>query len=71
MENVSPAGYAVYIDTALTSLRLHHTTLRVSTATYAIHATLAVSAALACCCGNAALHPSLAGYHDYTWDASL
>ena len=57
VENVSPAGYAVYIDAAISSLRLVHSTLRVSNATYAIHTTLAVSAALACCCGNAAQPP--------------
>lgn len=71
VENVSPAGYGVYIDNTVASLKAYHTTFRKADATYAIHATLATAFALGACCGNAALHPDLSGFHDYTWDGAV
>jgi hypothetical protein len=71
VENVSPAGYGVYIDGAIDGFTARHCTFRKVDATYAIHASQSVSACLACCCGNGPLHPNLAGYHDYVYAASI
>lgn len=72
VENVSPAGYAVYIDNSVTSLKAYHSTLRKVDAGYAIHVSGAARAmTLAGCCGNGPLHPNLTGYHDYSWDAAI
>lgn len=71
VENVSPAGYAVYIDNSVTSLKGYHTVFRAASATYAIHTALPATFSLAACCGNAALHPDVAGFHDYVWDGDV
>ena len=72
VENLSPAGYAVYIDNSVTSLKAYHSTFRKASGSYAIHVSGAArEMILAGCCGNAALHPNLLGYHDYVWDSGV
>ena len=71
VENLSPAGYCVYIDNTVTSLKAYHSTFRKADATYAIHATRSTDFTLAACCGNGALHSDVTGYHDYVWDSSI
>ena len=73
LENVSPAGYCVYIDGAVSSLKAFHSTFRKSTSTNAIEVNGATnrSMVLARCCGNGDHGTYLIGYHDYVYDASI
>jgi hypothetical protein len=71
VENVSPAGYGVYIHTSAGSLKAYHSILRKATATYAVHAAVSQPFTLAACLGNGPLHPNLTGYQDYVYDASI
>lgn len=70
IENVSPAGYAAYLDASTADLRAWSSLFRKASASYAIHAAQAVAFPLAACCGNGPLHPNLSGAQDYLYDSS-
>jgi hypothetical protein len=73
IENISPAGYCVVIDGAVTSLKALHSTFRKSDSTDSIYVTGSTTRnfILAQCCGNGTLDAHCGGYHDYVSDATI
>ena len=73
LENISPAGWCVYIDGTVTSLKAFHSTFRKADSTNAIEVsgTTTRNMVLADCCGNGQLSSYLGGYHDYVYDATI
>jgi hypothetical protein len=73
VENVSPAGYCVVIDGAVTSLKALHSTFRKSTSTEAIYVSGSTMRTFIFgkCCGNGSIDAHCDGYHDYDSDATI